>query len=106
MLESKFKREVFKPELARRFPGCVMINTDPMSFWGVPDLLVLFSGWKWAAFETKKGPKASTRSNQPYWINTLNKMGFARFVNPTNMEEVIYELEQALYKERPRPTIT
>ena len=94
-LESEFVRDVLKPRLQREFPGCVIIKQDPnTSFQGVPDHLVLYED-KWAALETKRARKSSRQPNQPYYIEQMDGMSYASFVDPSNIEGVISDLQTA-----------
>ena len=87
----------FQPILIKRlyeqFPGCIVIKNDPTFFQGFPDLTVLYKN-KWAALEVKKSSSASKRPNQSYYVEQLNKMSYAAFVNPENMEDVIDDLQR------------
>lgn len=74
------------------FPGCRLFKMDQHQ--GVPDLLVLWNN-KWAMLECKAYRAAHKQPNQDYWVDIYNRMSFARFVNPQNMEEVLHELQQA-----------
>lgn len=92
MLESEFQ-PILKQELTRRLPGCVIIKQDPnTSFQGVPDHLVLYED-KWAALETKRDKRAERRPNQEYYIEKLGQMSFSAFIDPTNMDEVLDDLQ-------------
>lgn len=80
-------------ELKGRFPGCMVIKNDPNYIQGIPDLLILYND-KWAALECKRSESASHRPNQEYYISKMDKMSFASFVYPENMEDVLNEMEQ------------
>lgn len=92
MLENKFKTKLIK-EIKTRFPGCMIFHLDPSERQGISDLLILY-GDMWVALEGKKNATASHRPNQDYYVDLLNKMSFASFIYPENMEEVLYEMEQ------------
>ena len=97
MLENRFKTRLVT-ELEGMFPGCIIIHMDPNEIQGIPDLLILYED-KWAALEGKKSANAPARPNQPYYVDLMDRMSFARFIYPENKEEVLYELQQAF---RPR----
>ena len=92
-LERDFQRGLIS-EIKERLPGCVVMKTDPNYIQGIPDLLVLF-GTRWAMLEVKKSGNAPHQPNQDYYVEHLNEMSFSRFINPTNKEEVLNDLEQA-----------
>ena len=90
MLESDFKKYA-KRKIATRIPGIDFIDTKPFSR-SMPDTFVI--GPKvWAALEWKQSKNAPHRPNQDHHIERLNEQGFARFVFPENLEEVLDELE-------------
>lgn len=92
-LESDFFREQVKPELERRFPGCVIIKQDPnTSFQGVPDHIVLYED-KWATLEGKRTKKSVRRPNQEHYIDKFDEMSFGAFIDPDNMDEVMDALQ-------------
>ena len=92
-LERDFQRGLIV-EIKERLPGCLVMKTDPNYIQGIPDLLVLF-GERWAMLEVKKSENAPHQPNQDYYVEHLNEMSFSRFINPTNKEEVLNDLEQA-----------
>lgn len=92
-LERDFQRGLIS-EIKERLPGCLIMKTDPNYIQGIPDLLVLF-GQRWAMLEVKKSVNAVHQPNQDYYVEHLNEMSFSRFINPTNKEEVLNDLEQA-----------
>lgn len=97
-LERDFQSKLIK-ELKQIFDGCIIMKNDPEYIQGIPDLLILFDD-KWAALEVKKSAKASHRPNQDYYVSRMDAMSYARFIYPENKEEVLYELQQALFSRR------
>lgn len=97
MLENKFKQELVR-EIKKRFPGSIVLHTDPNEIQGLPDLLVLYED-KWAALEGKKSLNEPHRPNQDYYVDLMDKMSFARFIFPENKEDVLNELQTALRTE-------
>lgn len=98
-LERDFVHGTLKPELKRRFPGCMIIKQDPNQIQGIPDLLVLFED-KWASLETKRDRSSTKQANQDYYVEKMNGMSFSSFVNPDNFEEVIVGLQNAFRPSR------
>lgn len=94
MLENKFKQKLVG-EIRERLPGCIVMHMDPNEIQGIPDLLILYQD-KWAALEGKKSKNESHRPNQDYYVETMDKMSFARFIYPENKEEVLDELLRSL----------
>lgn len=97
-LERDFQSKLIK-ELKVIFDGCIIMKNDPEYIQGIPDLLILYKD-KWAALEVKKSERASHRPNQDYYIEKMDNMSFASFIYPENKEEVLYELQQALFSRR------
>lgn len=93
MLESKFQKDL-KDRLKKMFPGCIILKNDANSLQGIPDLLILYNE-HWAMLETKRQEGAKRRPNQPYYIDKLNRMSFAAFIEPENEEEVLCELQRS-----------
>ena len=91
-LESKFQKELID-QIKEEFPGCLVMKNDSSYIQGIPDWTILYKN-KWAVLEVKRGRKANKQPNQPYYIETLNKMSFSRFVYPENKEEVLEELHK------------
>lgn len=92
--ESKFQRDLIDA-IESIFPGCMVLKNDPNYIQGIPDLLVLYEN-KWAALEVKRSANEHRQPNQEYYISKMNNMSYASFVYPENMEDVLYELQQAL----------
>lgn len=90
--ESAFQSQLIK-DLKKEFPGCIVLKNDPNYKRGIPDLLVLNDD-KWAALEVKRSKDASHRPNQDYYVEKMNGMSYASFVDPENKEEVLNELKR------------
>lgn len=98
-LETDFVHDTLKPELQRRFPGCVIIKQDPSaSFQGMLDHVVLYED-KWAVLEAKRKPKAARQPSQEYYVDKFNGMSFSAFIDPDNMDEVLDDLQSAFRPE-------
>ena len=97
-LERDFQRDLIK-ELKKIFVGCIILKNDSSYIQGIPDLLILFED-RWASLEIKKSETASHRPNQEYYVELMDKMSFSRFIYPENKEEVLYELQEALFTRR------
>ena len=97
-LERDFQSRLIK-ELKLIFKGCIIMKNDSSYIQGIPDILILFED-KWAALEVKKSKTASHRPNQEYYVDLMNEMSYASFIFPENKEEVLYELQQALFSRR------
>lgn len=92
ILESKFQGDLIK-EIKERFPGAIVLKTDPNYIQGFPDLLILFNE-HWAALECKRSEHAHVQPNQEHYIDVLDMMSFASFINPTMKEEVLNAMER------------
>lgn len=100
MLESKFKKETIE-RIKKRFRDLDLdfIDTHNRS---MPDIFVI-GPWSWAALEFKRSKLAAQQAQQPnqirefadqeYHIIRLNRKGYAAFVFPENLEEVLDDLE-------------
>ena len=94
MRESLYQARLIR-ELERRFPGCLILKNDSGYLQGIPDL-VIFYGDRWAMLEVKASPDAPLQPNQDYYVRLLNEMSFAAFIDPSNEQDVLCGLEQAL----------
>lgn len=73
-------------------PNSIALKNDANYIQGFPDWSVI-NGPQVYIFEIKAHKKANRQPNQEYYINYINQQGgFARFVYPENMEEVLNEL--------------
>lgn len=82
-----------------RFPGVVILKNDASYIQGFPDLTLLYGPpyiphTQWACLETKRAPMAIHQPNQDYYVEFLGVMGYSNFINPSNEEEVLDELQQ------------
>ncbi len=94
MKERDFQRKLIK-DIKARFEGALVLKTDANQIQGFPDLLILYNN-KWAALECKASDSAHRQPNQEYYVKNLDGMSFARFITPSNKEEVLNDLERAL----------
>ena len=93
MKESKFQHDLIQ-DIKTRFPGAIVMKTDPRYIQGLPDLIIFWNE-RWGALECKQTENASRQPNQEYYVNEMNSMSFARFVYPENKEEVLDEMERS-----------
>lgn len=94
MLERDFQARTIR-QIKELLPGCIVLKNDAGYLQGFPDFLTLY-GPKWAALEFKREEDAHKQPNQLYYVQRTAEMSFGRFVYPENVEEVLYELQQAL----------
>ena len=97
-LENKFQHELIG-KIKDRFPGAIVMKNDSSYIQGIPDLTILYKN-KWAMLECKRDPKAHKRPNQDYYVNLLNEMSFASFIDPENEEEVLDAISQSFKSSR------
>ena len=93
MKESKFQHELIN-DIKTRFPGAMVLKTDPRYIQGIPDLVIFWKN-RWAALECKNTQTANKRPNQDFYVNLMDDMSFASFVYPENKEEVLDEMERS-----------
>lgn len=91
MNERTYHRQLVE-RIEELFPNCVVLRNDPIRIPGIPDILILY-GDKWAMLEIKAANDSSRRPNQDWYIEFLNDMSFASFINPDNEEEVLNALQ-------------
>lgn len=94
MRESEFQSRLIK-KLERLYPGCLILKNDPNYLQGILDLVIFYRD-RYAFLEVKRTAKSSVRPNQRYYVERINEMSFASFIDPSNEEEVLHELEKAL----------
>ena len=98
MRESGFQARLIRT-LKARFPECVVLKNDANYIQGIPDLTVFYKN-KWAMLECKRSENESHQPNQDYYVERMDKMSFARFIFPENMEEVLDDLERTFQTKR------
>lgn len=91
--EAAYQSKLVK-RIKDRFPGSIVMKTDPTQRQGMPDLLILHDD-KWASLEVKRSEKAPRRPNQEYYVDKLNEMSFSSFIFPENEEEVLNAMERS-----------
>jgi hypothetical protein len=91
MRESLYQAKLIK-KLETLFPGCLIIRIDSRQIQGLPDILILFND-RWAVLEVKMSENSATQPNQEYYVNLLNDMSYASFINPENEEEMLSDLQ-------------
>lgn len=94
MLEREYQAKLIK-KLRILFPGCMILKNDSGYKQGVPDLIILYRD-RWAMLEAKANEKSPHRPNQPYYVEMLNEMSFAAFIYPSNEQDILSALQQAL----------
>lgn len=90
--ETQFQREL-KQYLKNKYPGCIIMKTDPGEIQGIPDLIILYKN-KWASLENKRYANAHHQPNQDYYVDKMNHMSFSSFIYPENKDEVLDKLEK------------
>lgn len=100
MKENVFQSFLIK-ELKKKYKGAIVLKNDSSIIQGIPDLLVLY-GKKWFALECKKNDKANIQPNQEYYINKMSNMSFASFINPSNKEEVLKDMDRFIWNDHYR----
>lgn len=97
LLEKNFQAKLIN-ELHEIFPNAVILKNDANYLQGFPDITILYED-RWAVLETKRTHISSRRPNQEYYVERLNEMSYASFIDPENKERVLDELQQSF---RPR----
>lgn len=93
MFERDYQAGLIK-RIQQRFPGAVVLKNDTSYRQGIPDLTLL-QGTSWAELETKRHRTARRQPNQEYYVDLLNRMSYAAFIDPENEEEVLDEIQFA-----------
>ena len=98
-LESAFQNDTVIKAIKQRIPDTLILKNDPTYLQGVPDLTVIH-GSRCAMLEVKRDAKASRRPNQEYYIQYIRERGgFASFIHPGNLDEVLDDMSAFLLKE-------
>ena len=71
----------------------MIFKMDPKYIQGTPDLMILYKK-KWAALEVKNDKNDKHQPNQDYYVDKMNRMSYAAFINPENKAEVFDELHK------------
>ena len=90
MLERAFQPRVIV-RIKQLYPNAIILKNDANLFQGIPDLSIFYKD-KWAMLETKTS--SVYRPNQKYWLDILDDMSFARKITPSNIGEVINEIQK------------
>lgn len=98
MAENAYQAKLIR-KLKEMFPGCEILKNDSAYKQGILDLTILW-GACWAMLEVKGSSRARKQPNQEYFVERLNKMSFAAFINPENEEEVLTALQKAFASRR------
>lgn len=96
MLEAKYQGDLIK-RIKRKWPGCLVFKNDTRYIQGILDLTVLFPGGGWALLEVKVSEDAARQPNQDYYVELANEMFYGSFIWPEIEDEVLDEIQQALY---------
>ena len=96
--ESRFEVKLVR-EILRQYPGAIVLKNDANYLQGFPDRLILYRK-HWAALEVKGSAISDHRLNQDYYVDLLDRMSFARFVYPENLEVVLNDLQKAFRSRR------
>jgi hypothetical protein len=97
-LESKFQANLID-DWNKLFPEDLILKNDANYLQGIPDILILHED-RWGMLETKRSLISSLRPNQAYYIEKLNRMSYAAFINPSNKERIFDELQRAFRSSR------
>lgn len=98
VLERNYQARLIRT-LRRIFPDGMILKNDSDYMQGVPDLILLV-GPRWAMLEVKASADSRFQPNQEFYVEQLNRMGFAAVIYPEIEEEVLRDLQQALQPRR------
>lgn len=94
MTERDYQRQLIS-RIRARWPDCFVMRNDAMHTQGVPDILILFNG-TWAMLEVKMANNSRKQPNQEHYVDHFSHMSFAAFINPSNEEAVLNDLQSTL----------
>ena len=94
--ESEFQTRLIH-RLESMFPNAFIYKTSPYAPQGFPDITINHSSGLWAYLECKIRRDAKRQPNQDWYVDKLNKWGFAAFIYPDNEEEVLDKLKDYFY---------
>lgn len=97
MKESYFQKKVID-RIKSVYPSFIILKNDSNYIQGIPDLLILGNS-KWAALECKNKKTAHRQPNQIWYVAEMKKMGYANFIYPENVEEVLNDIFEYFGKE-------
>lgn len=93
ILERDFQK-TFIAKVKKILPNCIVLKNDSKQLQGIPDWLITDEGIA-MFFEIKVSQHATRQPNQEYYIDYINEHnGYARFVYPENMEEILNEIQR------------
>lgn len=93
MNETQYQTKLMK-KIQALIPECLILKNDPRYIQGVPDILILYKN-TWAMLEIKLSGDANVQPNQKYYVDALDHMSFASFINPQNEEDVLSDLQHS-----------
>lgn len=99
MREAQYQTKLIR-KIETLFPGCIILKNDSSYKPGIPDIIILYHNM-WAMLEIKIDGVAYLRPNQSWYVDLLNSMSFASFINPDTEEDVLYDLQCAFGSVRP-----
>lgn len=93
--ENEFQASLIRL-LRESIRNCIVLKNDPSYIQGFPDLTVFLPNGRWAVLECKASMESPYQPNQEYYLDHLNRLGFARMICPENMEDVLHDLYETL----------
>lgn len=96
-LESSIQHSIIK-RIKKMYPKSLILKNNAGYIQGIPDLQVIVHthfGSVVAFLEVKRNKNAHHQPNQDYYVQLINKDGgFARFIYPENMEDVLSDMRR------------
>lgn len=93
--ESLFQASLIRT-LNNLFEGSIVLKLDAKYRQGIPDLIILYGPF-WAMLECKRSEDEPHQPNQDYYVDVGKSMGFATFVYPENVQQVLEDLRMYFY---------